>query len=502
MPHFPRVCWTLAAASAEGALACARRIRPPSARFVEVRLDYLANPEQGPQVMQALRRSRILAIATLRTIGAGGKYPGSLEQQLRILQACAKAGADIVDLEIESTEQAGPAAVAGLRRDALLLLSLHDYQQTPESVEAALSRLKVFPADFYKVVARSWRHGENAALLRLNGGNRSHGKVLAFALGEVGVPTRVLSVARGAPFTYGALSSEEAVATGQLTGQALLERYRIGRLTARTAVYGLIGDPVVHSLSPVVHNAAFAARRRDAVYLPFRVESLEDFLEALETYRLSGFSITLPHKEAMARAAAWVDPEAREVGAINTILRRGRRLLGYNTDLAGITVPLEKRLRLAGARVLVAGAGGVARAAVFALARRRARVVVVARRPEPAAALAQQVGGEVVERNALFSERFDAIIHATSLGMHPDNDACFFTPAELNAPVVFDTVYNPLETKLLRMARQRRIQVIAGLEMFLEQAARQFELWRGEKASRSVMQRAAFGALGGKPRWW
>ena len=501
MAHFPRVCWTLSAATARAVLASARRIRPLSARFVEVRLDYLTNPEQGPQIIKALGRSRIPAIATLRSAAAGGRYPGSLEGQLRILQACATAGASIVDLEIESAEQAGPAAVAGLGRDARLLLSFHDYKQTPEPLEAVLSRLKVFPADFYKIVARSWSHDKNAALLRLNGGSRGNGKVLAFALDELGQPTRVLSVARGAPFTYGALASEQAVAPGQLTGQELLERYRLGRLSGRTAVYGIIGNPVAHSLSPVVHNAAFAARRRDAVYLPFRVESLEDFLEALETYRLAGFSITLPHKEAMAYAAGWVDPEAREVGAINTIVRRGRKLLGYNTDGAGIVVPLEKRLRLAGARVLVAGAGGAARAVAFAVARRKARVVVVARRAEQAAELAEEVGGEVVERNVLSREQFDAIVHATPLGMHPATDDCFFSQGELNARVVFDTVYNPIETKLLRMARKRRVQVIAGMEMFLEQAVRQFELWTGEKAPRLVMQRAAFGALGGKPSW-
>ena len=499
MQHFPRVCWTLAAATAEEILGCARRIRPPSARFVEVRLDYLADAEQGSQVMQALRRSRIPAIATLRTTRAGGKYPGQPGQQLRILQACAEAGASIVDLEIESAERAGPAAVAELRRLVPLLVSFHDYQQTPESVEAALSRLKAFPADFYKVVTRSWRHGENAALLRLNAGARGHGKVLAFALGEVGVPTRVLSVAWGAPFTYAAFSSDQAVAPGQLTGREFLEHYRLGRLSARTAIYGLIGNPVAHSLSPAVHNAAFAAKGLDAIYLPFRVESSEDFLEALGTYRLSGFSITLPHKEAMARAAGWVDPEARAVGAINTIVRRGRKLLGYNTDVAGLLVPLEKRLRLPGARVLVAGAGGAARAAAFALARRQARVAVVARRPEQAAALAELVGGETVASQALSAERFDAIIHATPLGMYPDTDGCFFTPGTLNTRVVFDTVYNPLETPLVRMARQRRIKVISGLEMFLEQAACQFKLWTGQKPPRTVMQRAALRALGGKP---
>ncbi len=507
MRHFPPICWTVAVSTVEEVLARARRVKPQWARFLELRLDYLTDAEQGPQAIRPLRSSRIQTIATLRSAPAGGKYGGSIEEQLRILKACGKAGAEIVDLEIESAERAGRAAVRELRGPAFLLLSFHDYRETPESVQAALKRLKAFPADFYKLVALTSRHTENAALLRLNSsaggsskprsGGRRQTATLAFALGEIGMPTRVLSVARGAPFTYAALSAEEAVAPPQLTGTELLERYRLASLSAKTAVYGVIGNPIAHSISPAVHNAAFAARQRDAVYLPFRVELLEDFLDALDTYRLSGFSITIPHKEAMARAAGWVDPEARDVGAVNTIVVRRGKLYGYNTDLAGIAVPLEKRLRLRNARVLVAGAGGAARAAAFALARRQARVVVVSRRPEQAAALAEQVGGEVIERNSLSGERFDAIVHATPLGMFPDVESCFFSPGELNAPLLFETVYNPRETELVRMARRRRIQVISGLEMFLEQAAGQFELWTGSKAPRATMERAAVEALRG-----
>ncbi|MGH9510488.1 MAG: type I 3-dehydroquinate dehydratase, partial [Terriglobales bacterium] len=230
MADFPRVCWTLAVPTAEQVLARARQAKPQSARFVEVRLDFLREPQQGPEVIGALSRFRIQAIATLRSVFAGGRYGGSLEGQLRLLRACGNAGAEILDLEIESAEQAGRAAVAELRRSARLLLSFHDYLQTPEPVAAILKRLKVFPADFYKVVAHSSRHTENAALLRLNSKARGNGRVLAFALGEIGAPTRVLSVARGAPFTYGAFSNQEAVAPGQMTGQELLERYRLSRI--------------------------------------------------------------------------------------------------------------------------------------------------------------------------------------------------------------------------------------------------------------------------------
>ncbi len=493
MARLPKICWSLAPVSVGEALRLACQTKPAAQRFVELRLDYLADPVQAPDAVRLLRRARIPAIATLRCVPAGGMYAGTLEQQLRILEECGRAGAEILDLEIESAERAGRAAVARLRGPARLLVSFHDYRQTPEEPLAALRRLRAFPADFYKVAAVSNRQRDNAALLGLN--RAVPGKVVAFAMGELGLPTRVLALTCGAPFTYAALSAGQAVAPGQLPGAELLARYRVSRLSARTAVYGVIGNPLAHSISPQVHNAAFVSTRRDAIYLPFRVELLEDFLEALPAFRLSGFSVTIPHKEAIARAADWVEPEAREVGAVNTIVRRGKKLYGYNTDMAGVIVPLEKRLRLRGARVLVAGAGGAARAAAFALARRKARVVVVSRRQEQAVALAEQIGGETVERNSLSGEKFDAIVHATPLGMYPDTESCFFSPGELNAPLLLETVYSPVETRLVQMARRRGVQVIPGLEMFLEQAAGQFELWTRAKAPRAVMARAARQAL-------
>lgn len=501
MPGLPRVCWTVGVPTVEEVLRRARGLKPPSARFVEIRLDYLTDPARSADAIRGLKRLKIMTIATLRSVAAGGRFSGSVEHQLAVLGDCGQAGAFIVDLEIESAERAGQRAVAALRKPARLLISFHDYRETPEDLQGTVQRVRMFPADYYKIAAWSARHTENIALLALNsapkgtGPARRRAGTLAFALGELGSPTRVLSPARGAPFTYAAVSTKEAVAPGQLTGDELLNRYRVVGISPKTAVYGVIGNPIAHSISPAVHNAAFQARRRDAVYLPFRVDSLEDFLQAVPGYRLAGFSVTVPHKEGMARAADWLDAEARDAGAVNTVVVRAGKLRGYNTDMAGIVVPLGKRMRLRGARVLVAGTGGAARAAAFALAREKARVVVTGRRPEQAVALAEAVGGEVIERHSLSGDFFDAIVHATPLGMYPDTESCFFSPGELNAPLLLETVYNPMETALLRLARKRRMQVIPGLEMFLEQAVRQFELWTGEKAPPAIMEKAAVEAL-------
>jgi len=500
------MCWTLAAGTGKEVLARAAKLEA-AGRFVEVRLDYLADPGESAALIGRLRRGRASVLATLRSAAAGGRFQGSLDEQLRILAEAGEAGAEIVDVEVETAERAGAPALRRIRRAAALMISFHDFQGTPEALPAVLGRLRVFPADYYKIVPASVSHRDNAAILGLYGQGARAGraksakpgkaKLIAFGMGEVGMPTRVLSLARGAPFAYVAFAAEHAVAPSQLTGAELRGQYRAGQLSARTAVYGVIGNPVSHSISPAVHNAAFAASRRDAVYLPFRVESFEDFLDALPAYGLGGFSVTLPHKEAMARSADWLEEAARDAGAVNTIVIRGGKLCGYNTDMAGITVPLEKCLTLRGRRVLVAGTGGAARGAAFALARAGARVAVVGRRPEQAAALADLVGGEHIEHNDLSDQRFDAIVHATPLGMAPDAGSCFFSPGELNAPLLFETVYTPAETKLMRMARRRGMKVIPGLEMFLEQAVLQFELWTGRRAPRAAMERAAKKALKG-----
>ncbi len=482
----------MAGTTAEELLTRARRAALTS-RFVELRLDYLAQPELSQEVVRNLCRARIPTIATLRSAAAGGNYGGSAEDQLQILESTAQAGASLIDLEIESAEHLGVQAVRHLRRSAPLMLSLHDYHETPENPANALDRLKAFPANYYKLVTLAHRHRDNAAILGLL--KKGRGRLVAFTLGEIGRPTRVMCLAAGAPFTYAAASEGETLGPGQFRAAELCGPYRAEKISPRTRFYGVVGNPIEHSISPAVHNAAFAALKMDAAYLPFRVEDFEDFVASRRTYRLAGISVTLPHKEVAAEAVDRLEPLAASVGAVNTVVLRRGLWHGYNTDVAGLLRPLEKRRQLRGARTLIAGAGGVARAAAFALARAGARVFVVSRRPEQAAALAEAVGGETLDRNELSDERFDIIVHATPLGMAPDVDSCFFSVGELNAPLLFETVYTPIETRLVKMARRKRLHVIVGLEMFLEQAAGQFELWTGKEAPRAVMEQAAREAL-------
>jgi shikimate 5-dehydrogenase len=316
-------------------------------------------------------------------------------------------------------------------------------------------------------------------------------------MGEVGFPTRILSTAFGSLYTYAAPTSAEGTATGQMSARILRNLYRVEKFTKSAKIYGVIADPVRHSISPAVHNRAFQSKRMDAVYLPFLVPpaQLKDFLSLAEKLPIAGFSVTIPHKQKIMRYLDVVDPLARRIGAVNTVWRKAGKWRGANTDAGGVTTPLSKRMRLAKSSVLLVGNGGAARGAAFALVDSGAKVSIVGRNPDRVRALAKLCGAEPVMKEQLATRHFDALVHATPLGMFPHVDECFFEE-QIPADMVFEMVYNPLETVLVKRARAQNKEVVPGLNMFLEQAAHQFEIWTGESAPRPTMEKAALEALG------
>jgi len=317
-------------------------------------------------------------------------------------------------------------------------------------------------------------------------------------MGELGFPTRVLSPVFGGAFTYAAPMQTDGTAAGQVSARYLRHLYRVEKLGKTARIYGVIADPVRHSISPAVHNRAFQSRRVDAVYLPFLVSPvfLRDFFSLAEKLPLAGFSVTIPHKQKIIRYLDVVDSLARRIGAVNTVWRKAGKWRGANTDAAGVTGPLARLLKLNKSSILIAGNGGAARGAAFALSDAGAKISLVGRNPDRVRALAKICGAECLTKEQLGSMHFDAIVHATPLGMFPHINDSFFT-GDIPADIVFDMVYNPLDTLLLRHAREQGKTVIQGLDMFIEQAARQFEIWTGESAPRPVMLKAALEALNG-----
>jgi 3-dehydroquinate dehydratase/shikimate dehydrogenase len=473
----------------------ARREANAGESFFEFRLDYLPAPEQGVAVIRKFLAAHpeCSILATCRRHQNQGKFNGSVEDQLRILDAAFEAGARAVDVEIESAENAIPRLEV-LRGKGQLLLSYHNYDGTP-SPESIVRRMLRIPADGYKIVTTARKPSDNARILSLT---KSHPRtpMVVLAMGETGFPTRVLGTAWGGMFTYAAPNASEGTASGQVSARVLRHLYRAEKFSRAAKIYGVIADPVRHSISPAVHNRAFQSHRLDAVYLPFLVQpaQLKDFFLLAESLPIAGFSVTIPHKQRILRYLDVIDPLARRIGAVNTVWKKAGKWRGANTDADAVTVPLSRKLRLSKSSVLVVGNGGAARSAAYALVDSGAKVSIVGRNPDRVRSLARACGAESLLRDQMNGRKFDALVHATPLGMLPNVDACFF-PGALPAELVFDMVYNPLETTLLRHAASQGLTIISGLQMFVEQATRQFEIWTGAPAPRSVMEKAAVEAL-------
>lgn len=461
-------------------------------RFLEFRLDSLPKPAAAlPKLKDFLRDHRDTAvIATCRRKANGGGFDGALATELDILAKAAQNGCQLIDLELESAEDAKPAQLAKLRSaGAALIISFHDFART-RSLDQAADRIEAFEPDYVKVVSTAKSLSDNLAVLRLIESRSISFHVVGIAMGEEGLISRVLGPREGGAFTFAAYSDSTGTAPGQLAARTLLDLYRVDQLDQATRVFGVAGNPITHSLSPLLHNTAFRRENLNAILLPLKTRSLSDLLTVIEELPLAGVAVTMPLKTEVLPHLANMDPLTARIGACNT-LRTGAdgKLYGFNTDVAGIIRPLERRGRLKGARVVVLGAGGAARAAVFALVEQGAEVFIVNRTHEKAVAIARQAKAKSLKHELLAKQHFDVLINSTPCGMKGNKQTLPIAENELNAGLVFDLVYNPMETPLLALARSRGIPVISGVEMFVQQGARQFEIWTGKPAPESEMMR-------------
>ncbi|HLK51235.1 MAG TPA: shikimate dehydrogenase [Bryobacteraceae bacterium] len=492
---FPRICIALGLPDTGTLLDHARREAQAGETFLEFRLDYLPEPCKGADLIRGFLEQfpDCIIVATCRRHQNRGKFNGSIEEQLAILDRAVHHGAHAIDVEIETAEVA-PERLSQFRGRAQVILSYHNYEATPP-MDTIVNRMLRVPADAYKVVTTARKPSDNVRVLAAAKALPRH-RMVVLAMGELGFPTRVLSPVFGGIYSYAAPLYSEGTAAGQVSAKYLRHLYRVEKLTKAAKIFGVIADPVRHSISPTVHNRAFQARRMDAVYLPFLVSPahLRDFFSMAEKLPLAGFSVTIPHKQKIIRYLDAVDPLARRIGAVNTVWRKAGKWRGANTDAAGVTEPLKRMLRLPKSSVLIVGNGGAARGAACALSDAGAKICLVGRNADRVRALAKVCGAEALLREQLTGRHFDAVVHATPLGMFPNIKECFFN-GTIPAEIVFDMVYNPLETELIKRARQQGKNVIPGVDMFIEQAVRQFEIFTGEAAPKAVMSKAASEAL-------
>jgi 3-dehydroquinate dehydratase/shikimate dehydrogenase len=492
-----RICISVTGTTANEMLARAEQISDDNP-FIELRLDTLNKPQAIlPKLRSFTSTNRhVTVIATCRRTEGGGHFVGELFEQAEILEGAAKAGCQLIDVEIESAETMRPADWKRLRASgAALILSYHDFSHT-RSLEKTFERMQRFDPEFYKIVSTARSLADNLAVLDLLKEHGDSTNMIAMAMGQPGIVSRLLAARTGSAFTFASAAAGEETAPGQLALDTLRSLYRFEEIDAATRIYGVAGHPIAHSLSPLMLNCAFRRERVNAVFVPLETAKISDLLTLIERIPLAGIAVTMPLKQEILPSLARMDELSTRIGACNTIVRGpDGRLFGFNTDVSAVIGPLERRLSLRGARVLVLGAGGAARAAVFGLKDRGAEVHILNRTQESAKELATQAKAKVLKREQLAKTDFDIVLNATPAGMHGSKVNSLLEPDELRARLVFDMVYNPIETPLLRMAREKGIAVIPGLEMFVHQGARQFEIWTGKPAPEADMRRVVIHAL-------
>lgn len=482
------------------------------AELVELRLDALTRVT--PADLQELLADRPgPVIVTCRPVSEGGHYAGSEQQRLGLLAAAGSAGADWIDCEYDAWSRlanvrqtigaAGEVKGNGSGSRSNLICSIHDLQTTPDDLTTVVDRLLASGAQVVKLVTTARRITDSLRVLDQLRRVGSQRPMIALAMGEAGLLTRVLARKCAAWLTFASLEPGRESGPGQPDLQTLRNTYRWDTIDESTAVYGVVGSPVAQSLGPKLHNAAFASLGLNAVYLPLLVEPGGDALAAFVNgclergwLHLGGLSVTLPHKRnAFELPGVRLDPLAERIGAVNTLVVADGRLAGYNTDGLGAVEALTAALggqpkALNGLAVALLGAGGTARAVLAALLDSGCRVTVYNRDRRRGDRLADAFGAASKPWDQRARHDGQVIVNATSVGMVPAVDE---TPMPIEGVragmVVLDSVYQPLRTHLLADAERQGCITVSGLEMFLRQAAEQLRLWTGQSLEADTLRR-------------
>jgi 3-dehydroquinate dehydratase/shikimate dehydrogenase len=492
--RLPRVCVSLFGSTTDELLEKAEAVVREDP-FIEFRLDYLKQPAAAlPKIRDFIQmHPGCILIGTCRRTPGGGLFKGSVAAEVEILLKAAAVGFQLLDVELESAEVMRASDLDKLRSRAGIVLSSHDFRAT-RKLEDTFRTMQEYPADYYKIVTTATRLHDNVTMMKfLEAKSHAH-SVVGLCMGEQGVPSRLLGLRAGSVFTFAAAFPGEETAPGQVAARTLREVYRIDQLDAATRIYGVAGDPVAHSLSPLMMNTAFRRENLNAVYLALHAKSVDDLLACVRDIPISGLSITMPHKEAIVPHLDNSDVLTRKTGACNTVVRaQDGRLFGFNTDVVGVVNPIARRLPLEHAKVLVIGAGGAARAAVFGLKAQGADVFIINRTPANAQKLAKQAKAKYLKRTDLKKYAFDVIINATPVGMESKQSP--LSEKEIRTRFVLDMVYTSQETPFTKSARSTGAEIIPGSEMFAQQGARQFEIWTGKPAPEQEMLNVVNAAL-------
>ncbi|MCA9199451.1 MAG: shikimate dehydrogenase [Planctomycetales bacterium] len=464
------------------------------AKLVELRLDYISGEVN---LKRLIKDRKTPVIISCRRASDGGKWSGTERERLILLRSAIAEGVEYVDLEDDIADQV--PRFGKTKR----IISLHDFQKTPDDLEQVHARLAGLSADVVKLATMANNPHDNVRMLQLIA--NSAVPTVGMCMGDMGTPSRILAAKYGAPFTYATFHHERALAPGQLSYRHMSNIYHYESINAETQVFGVIADPIGHSLSPVVHNSAFQECDMNRVYVPFRVprEHLGQFIEDCKTMGVKGLSVTIPHKEAVLKYCTQLDDAVKGIGAANTLVFDGEQVVANNTDYhaamdsleASLGAPQKKDV-LKNRTALLLGSGGVAKALAFGLLSKGASVIVAARNPTKVASL-EKMGCRRIDWDARHTVNADIIVNGTPIGMHPNVDETPYEKHRLRpSMVIFDAVYNPEQTLLIKQAREKHCKVVTGVDMFVRQAAMQFQLFTGQDAPTELMRQVVKKCIG------
>jgi len=491
------------------------------AEMLELRTDHLEalNIEKVKELIAAAKQTSLPIIATCRDAAEGGQNNTPAPLRGQILVEAVKNGVDLIDCEYANFKQKdfGETIKKALaeNKKTRLILSAHNFKRPFENLDSIYDQmLAAFPAAIAKTAYQVNHINDCFAAFDIL--KKYGSKAIAVCMGQAGVISRVIAKKLDAFLTFASLEDTAATASGQITIEKMKKQYRYDSINNKTEFFGIIGDPVGHSIGPIVHNACFGAEKLNCVYLPVLVAGgqaqFNEFLDnvtARAWLDMRGFSVTIPHKvnalEYAKTKGEYIEPLATKIGAVNTLtVGLNERINGYNTDYAGAMDALTnamgiKRKQLHNKTAAVIGAGGAARAIVAGLADIRAKITIYNRTISKARSLAAEFGCHSAGLEEVKNIDAEIIINCTSIGMYPNIDASP-VPKECIKPVmvVFDTVYNPLETLLLQQAKQVGATVVSGFEMYIGQAAEQFKLFTHKDCPMDTIRKVTLEALGKK----
>lgn len=478
------------------------------ADVIELRFDCLSDDELTTALTNVLNNSSEKPfLITFRPAEEGGNRNLSMRERAKfweLLFAKNQTQNIYVDFEFDLKELFN-------FRTTKSIASFHDFSTVHDKLNWFYEVNSLVPkAQIIKIAAQTDDITDSIAVWKLIEKAKSNNQqIIPIAMGEAGKWTRILGLAYGAFMTYAALESGNETAPGQISAKDLIETYRVKELNEETEIYGIIGNPVSQSVSPFMHNAAFKVNNLNAVFIPFEVKNLDDFIRRMvrkETAEVAlnfrGFSVTIPHKQAIIKHLDFIDETAQSIGAVNTVKIKDGKFYGYNTDAPGFIEPLKNTYGdLKNTNVAILGAGGAARAVIYALKKEEANVTVFARNLEKSTDLANKFKVELKslkskDQNLNFND-FDILINTTPLGMKGKLEG--ETPVVAlqieNVKLVYDLVYNPFETQLIKEANKANVPTIGGMAMLVAQGMRQFKIWTELDAPMKEMSQAALRKL-------